>query len=144
MVWTKKTAPAVPDQAVVGTAGRAMGVEIQGHGDFGGCHLCFHCSTITMSDKAAKRARFEGVFDTIAEELLAYLKGEGMPAEAIEWYKKVGAVTPENNRAGTGWCLCRSRECGLRKLTRLRRTSTTTSPVASLTAASRSSTPSRS
>ncbi|RSH82516.1 Farnesyl pyrophosphate synthetase [Apiotrichum porosum] len=41
-----------------------------------------------MSDKAAKRARFEGVFDTIAEELLAYLKGEGMPAEAIEWYKK--------------------------------------------------------
>lgn len=39
-----------------------------------------------MSDKAAikaeKRARFEGVFDQIADELLAYLKGEGMPKEA--------------------------------------------------------------
>lgn len=40
--------------------------------------------------KAAARAKFEGVFDTIADELLAYLKGEGMPADAIEWYKKVG------------------------------------------------------
>ncbi|KAL7423444.1 Farnesyl pyrophosphate synthetase [Cryptotrichosporon argae] len=41
-----------------------------------------------MSDKAARRARFEGVFDQIADELLAYLKGEGMPAEAVAWYRK--------------------------------------------------------
>ncbi|WVQ74823.1 hypothetical protein IAR50_004430 [Cryptococcus sp. DSM 104548] len=39
--------------------------------------------------KAARRARFEGVFDQIAEELLAYLKGENMPKDAVEWYKKV-------------------------------------------------------
>lgn len=42
-----------------------------------------------MSDKAAARARFEGVFDTIAEELLDYLKQNGMPAEAVQWYKDV-------------------------------------------------------
>lgn len=40
-----------------------------------------------MADKAAKRARFEGVFDQIADELIAYTKGEGMPAEAVQWYK---------------------------------------------------------
>lgn len=42
-----------------------------------------------MSDKAAARARFEGVFDQIADELIAYVKGEGMPVEAIQWYKDV-------------------------------------------------------
>lgn len=44
--------------------------------------------------KAAARAKFEGVFDKIADELLAYLKGEGMPADAVEWYKKVSIATP--------------------------------------------------
>nr|ODN86386.1 farnesyl diphosphate synthase [Cryptococcus depauperatus CBS 7841] len=39
--------------------------------------------------KAARRARFEKVFDQIAEELLAYVKGEGMPKDAVEWYQKV-------------------------------------------------------
>lgn len=42
-----------------------------------------------MSDKAAKRARFEGVFDQIADELIAYVEGEGMPEEAVKWYKDV-------------------------------------------------------
>ncbi|WOO82492.1 Farnesyl pyrophosphate synthase [Vanrija pseudolonga] len=40
-----------------------------------------------MSDKAAKRARFEGVFDKIADELIDYLKQNGMPEEAVAWYK---------------------------------------------------------
>ncbi|OXG49290.1 farnesyl diphosphate synthase [Cryptococcus neoformans] len=39
--------------------------------------------------KAARRARFEKVFDQIAEELLTYVKGEGMPKDAVEWYQKV-------------------------------------------------------
>lgn len=43
----------------------------------------------SATDKAAARARFEGVFDTIADELLAYLKENGMPADAIKWYKDV-------------------------------------------------------
>ena len=62
--------------------------------------------SLIMSDKAAikaaKRARFEGVFDQIADELLAYLKGEGMPAEAVEWYK---SVSPS-------WCCDRCHVCG--------------------------------
>ncbi|BEJ12476.1 hypothetical protein CspHIS471_0209360 [Cutaneotrichosporon sp. HIS471] len=41
----------------------------------------------TKEAKAAARARFEGVFDQIADELLAYTKAQGMPAEAIKWYK---------------------------------------------------------
>lgn len=53
---------------------------------------------LTMSDKAAARARFEGVFDSIAEELLAYLKENGMPAEAIQWYKDVSREM--NNKRG--------------------------------------------
>lgn len=55
-----------------------------------------------MADKAAARARFEGVFDTIAEELLAYLKQEGMPAEAIQWYKDVSSTLASNARRGGG------------------------------------------
>lgn len=41
--------------------------------------------------KAARRARFEKVFDQIAEELLTYVKGEGMPKDAVEWYQKVNS-----------------------------------------------------
>jgi farnesyl diphosphate synthase len=41
------------------------------------------------SDKAARRKRFEDVFPIIADELLAYVKGEGMPQDAVEWYEKV-------------------------------------------------------
>ncbi|KAL0249768.1 hypothetical protein I308_103070 [Cryptococcus tetragattii IND107] len=39
--------------------------------------------------KAVRRARFEKVFDQIAEELLTYVKGEGMPKDAVEWYQRV-------------------------------------------------------
>ncbi|WWC71686.1 uncharacterized protein I206_105644 [Kwoniella pini CBS 10737] len=39
--------------------------------------------------KVARRAKFEAVFDVIAEELLNYVKGEGMPKDAVEWYEKV-------------------------------------------------------
>lgn len=42
-------------------------------------------------DKAARTKRFEDVFDLIAEELLGYMRGEGMPGEAVEWYKKVSS-----------------------------------------------------
>ncbi|WWC90840.1 uncharacterized protein L201_005777 [Kwoniella dendrophila CBS 6074] len=39
--------------------------------------------------KVARRAKFENVFDLIATELLDYVKGEGMPKDAVEWYEKV-------------------------------------------------------
>ncbi|WVQ68187.1 uncharacterized protein L199_006394 [Kwoniella botswanensis] len=45
---------------------------------------------INSSDpKVARRAKFEAVFDVIAKELLDYVKGEGMPKDAMEWYEKV-------------------------------------------------------
>ncbi|GLB41091.1 putative FPP GGPP synthase family protein [Lyophyllum shimeji] len=40
------------------------------------------------SDKAARRARFEAVFDVIRDELVEYCKKEGLPDEALEWYRK--------------------------------------------------------
>jgi farnesyl diphosphate synthase len=44
---------------------------------------------IANSDKAARRQRFEDVFPVIAEELLGYVRGEGMPQDAVEWFEKV-------------------------------------------------------
>ena len=69
-----------------------------------------------MADKAARRKRFEDVFPIIAEELTAYVRGEGMPKDAVEWYERVSARV--SDRQG------RSR--GL-----MHRTSTHTRPAAS-------------
>ncbi|KAL7409651.1 putative isoprenoid biosynthesis-related protein [Mrakia frigida] len=41
----------------------------------------------TAEQKKATRSRFEAVFPVIADELLSYMKGEGMPKEAVEWMK---------------------------------------------------------
>ena len=38
---------------------------------------------------AQKRQKFEAVFPVLRDELLAYLKQEGMPADAVEWYQRV-------------------------------------------------------
>ncbi|KAK0432111.1 isoprenoid synthase domain-containing protein [Armillaria borealis] len=40
------------------------------------------------TDKAARRARFEGAWKVIKQELLDYITGEGMPKDAIEWYER--------------------------------------------------------
>jgi hypothetical protein len=44
---------------------------------------------VANTDKAARRQRFEDVFPVIAEELLGYVRGEGMPLDAVEWFEKV-------------------------------------------------------
>lgn len=44
---------------------------------------------IPMTDKAARRAKFEGVYAVIRDELIEHFAGEGMPEEAVEWYRKV-------------------------------------------------------
>ena len=41
----------------------------------------------SFSNKAARRARFEGAWAEIRDEIMAYFASEHMPAEAIEWYK---------------------------------------------------------
>lgn len=40
-----------------------------------------------MTDKAARRAKFEGVYEVIRDELIGHFAGEGMPEEAVEWYR---------------------------------------------------------
>lgn len=42
-----------------------------------------------MADKAAARAKFEGVYANIRDELLEHFAAQGMPTEAKEWYKRV-------------------------------------------------------
>ncbi|KAJ7123048.1 isoprenoid synthase domain-containing protein [Mycena epipterygia] len=41
-----------------------------------------------MADKAAIRAKFEGAWARIREELITHITAEGFPPEAIEWYGK--------------------------------------------------------
>jgi hypothetical protein len=43
----------------------------------------------TTAVKAQQRQKFEGVFKTLRDELLDHLKGENMPAEAVEWFRRV-------------------------------------------------------
>lgn len=44
----------------------------------------------TSEQKKAIRSRFEAVFPVIADELLDYMRTNGMPTEAIDWMKTVG------------------------------------------------------
>ena len=44
---------------------------------------------MSAQDKAARRARFEGAFDRIHEELIEHMKGEGLPQEAVQWFSRV-------------------------------------------------------
>jgi hypothetical protein len=43
----------------------------------------------TPDQKAAKRARFEGAFAKIREELVGHMRGEGLPEEAVKWFENV-------------------------------------------------------
>jgi farnesyl diphosphate synthase len=38
---------------------------------------------------AARRAKFEAVFSKIRDELIEHFSGEGMPQDAVEWYRNV-------------------------------------------------------
>ena len=40
--------------------------------------------------KKAARDKFEAVFERIRDELVGHLAKNGMPSEAIEWYRNVG------------------------------------------------------
>ena len=43
--------------------------------------------------KAARRAKFEAVFEKIRDELIEHFAGEKMPAEAVEWYRNVSETS---------------------------------------------------
>ena len=48
-----------------------------------------------MADaKAQKRQKFEAVFPVLRDELLAYLKQEGMPTDAVDWFQRVRLLSP--------------------------------------------------
>lgn len=54
----------------------------------------------TTNLKAQQRRKFEGVFTTLRDELLDHLKGEKMPAEAVEWFRR---VRPPISLLGSSW-----------------------------------------
>lgn len=48
-----------------------------------------------MADaKAQKRHKFEDVFAVLHDELLAYLRQEGMPQDTVDWYRRVRPLLP--------------------------------------------------
>lgn len=45
-----------------------------------------------MADaKAQKRAKFEHVFTAIRDELVEYVRSQGMPKDALEWFSRVSS-----------------------------------------------------
>ena len=48
----------------------------------------------TTDPKQQRREKFQGVFEKLRDELVDYLKGENMPTEAIEWYRRVRLTRP--------------------------------------------------
>ena len=48
-----------------------------------------------MADaKALKRTKFTDVFNTIRDEVLEYVKAQNIPADALEWFRKVRIPFP--------------------------------------------------
>lgn len=48
-----------------------------------------HVDMSTPEAKAARRAKFEGVYDKIRDELIEHFAAQKMPTEAVEWYRNV-------------------------------------------------------
>lgn len=46
-----------------------------------------------MTDKAARRQRFEKVYQRVAQELIEELRKEKIPEEVVEWYRKVTFIS---------------------------------------------------
>ena len=44
---------------------------------------------MTTDLKKQRRQKFEDVFAKLRDDLVDHLKGENMPAEAVEWYRRV-------------------------------------------------------
>lgn len=45
------------------------------------------------TDKAARRAKFEGAWKVIKQELLDNFNAQGMPQDAAEWYERASRVS---------------------------------------------------
>ena len=43
--------------------------------------------------KAQKRQKFESVFPILLDELLGYLKQQGMPEDVIGWFQRVRSLS---------------------------------------------------
>jgi hypothetical protein len=44
------------------------------------------------TEKLSRRQKFLDVFPIISKELVGYVKGEGMPEDAVAWYEKVSGA----------------------------------------------------
>ena len=49
-------------------------------------------SCTSVSANQDKRTKFEAVFPVLCQELLAYLKQEGTPADAIAWFQRASIL----------------------------------------------------
>lgn len=58
-----------------------------------------------MSSKADKRAKFEGVFNTIRDELVGYIKAQNVPQDAVDWFTQV-RVLPASNEIALSFDAC--------------------------------------
>ena len=58
--------------------------------------------------KAARRAKFEGVWKIIEDELVLNMQNERMPEEAKEWYRRVG-IHILHSSIGPLICICNGR-----------------------------------
>jgi hypothetical protein len=45
----------------------------------------------SQSEKAIRRHKFEHVFTVIRDELVEHFKQQGMPNDAVQWYRRVSA-----------------------------------------------------
>ncbi len=59
--------------------------------------------TPTTSSAVDRRAQFESVFPALVDELLAYMKSETVPEDAVQWYKRVSRGG-EQRVERTEWC----------------------------------------
>ena len=46
---------------------------------------------MSAAAQVARRAKFEGIFPKIRDELIEYFAGQGVPQDAVEWYRNVRA-----------------------------------------------------
>lgn len=51
---------------------------------------------------AEKREQFLSIWPSLSDELVEYAKGEKMPKDAVEWFKRVRLVFRDPGRAALG------------------------------------------
>ena len=59
---------------------------------------------MSSGSKQTRREKFERVFERIRDELVDHFAKEGMPPEAVDWYRNVSATSASSILRPTGIC----------------------------------------